>query len=584
MALAFVARPTTLPKLPDDAGVLPLRPEVRSDGRRQIASRPEDVLEPSDGTLIEKETERIVERWWISAGANLFTWRGVNLAECFSDTLRWVVRDLLKAVVIVDRSVEKHRPASLITDVSLLRGPLPAYPHLDGIGSIIQVRAKAMGLPCRFIGSEEVAAAAKRSRSALTRPYVHVSSRWARSVLRKQRILLALGPHAGQYRPIASVWEKEAGWTVVLTTDREPMRSAPRLRLFAAALGSFVNRTDRREVLGFMRRALTAAGSAVSAAALGERWHAISGALLADVQGRIQSELPDLTAAGLAFDREIERAVGVLLMETATPLAKAVVRYAGRLGIPRMVIQHGIIAAPDIYRRTEGDSVAAWGPVDAQWFRNHLSRAARVEATGCPRYDAMVLWRNRSHTGRSAEWARQRYQILFASQPFVQDRPLRSPWDRAALIRMAIEGIARLPDAELVIKWHPSEAGESVVSNQATRGRVRIARGGTATQLILEAAAVLVISSTIALEAMLLARPVLFLGPRDPESPFAPPEDGGGIRVDSADGLAAVLDGLVRDPAARAKVLEGQDEFLASHYAALDGKAAERVVSLLRSR
>ena len=93
----------------------------------------------------------------------------------------------------------------------------------------------------------------------------------------------------------------------------------------------------------------------------------------------------------------------------------------------------------------------------------------------------------------------------------------------------------------------------------------------------------LVISSTIALEAMLVGRPVVFLGPPDRDSPFHPPEDGGGIRVRTADELASVLRDLIQNPVALKKVLEGQETFLVEHYASLDGGAAERLATFLRS-
>src|SRR2546428_241965 len=190
------------------------------------------------------------------------------------------------------------------------------------------------------------------------------------------------------------------------------------------------------------------------------------------------------------------------------PLAKAVVRHGRSRRMTVTGLQHGVGAGAFSYRATEGDRIAAWGPADAIWFRAHLDRSVGVEATGNPKYDMLVRSRKTPETTPRHATSRPPWKIILASQPFVQDRPSRSPWSRAATLGMAMEGTLQVPGAQLIIKWHPAEAGK-VLSEELPRGRVRVARGGNAIPLIREAAAVLVISSTIALEAMLVGRPVV---------------------------------------------------------------------------
>src|SRR2546428_12189684 len=81
---------------------------------------------------------------------------------------------------------------------------------------------------------------------------------------------------------------------------------------------------------------------------------------------------------------------------------------------------------------------------------------------------------------------------------------------------------------------------------------------------------------------MYLRRPVVFIGPPDPDSPFHPPEQGGGCRAETAADLSSILDRLLGDPGHYNRVLDRQAAFLARFYAPLDGRAAERVVGLLR--
>jgi hypothetical protein len=284
--------------------------------------------------------------------------------------------------------------------------------------------------------------------------------------------------------------------------------------------------------------------------------------------------------AGAAFETSLGRAAGILLMETAGPLAKAFARFARRVGVRTTVLQHGILAGAFSYRQTEGDQVAAWGTADATWFRTNLTGPVRVEATGNPRYDALAG--ARPEGGRMRDAPQDMRVALFASQPFVPDRALRSPWERFEAMRMALDAVAELPQYVLVVKWHPSEGNRGELPKTTLpRERIRTVAGGDTLRLIRQSDVVLVLSSTVALEAMMFGVPVIFLGAPDLESPFHPPEDGGGLRARTSADLAGHLASLQKDSGFREAVLEGERRFLQERYAPMDGHAAERVVRLL---
>jgi hypothetical protein len=147
---------------------------------------------------------------------------------------------------------------------------------------------------------------------------------------------------------------------------------------------------------------------------------------------------------------------------------------------------------------------------------------------------------------------------------------------------MALEAARDIEHAALVIKWHPAEDPEALPPEAFATGRIfEIFRGDTFA-ILRRIQVLLAISSTVALEAMYFECPVVFLGPVDPTSPFHPPEEGGGLRAQTADELAVHLRSLLNDRGFRERVLSAQRAFLAKAYAPLDGRAAERVVRLLR--
>lgn len=286
-----------------------------------------------------------------------------------------------------------------------------------------------------------------------------------------------------------------------------------------------------------------------------------------------------MAAMACGFERGLDRAEGALVLETESPQARAFVRYARHANVPVTVLQHGILAGAFTYGRTEGDRIAAWGPADAAWFRSRIGASVLVEPTGCPRFDRLPAGR----ASRSlVDLPSDRPVVFYASQPLVQDRASRSAWDREDALRMALDAVAGLHGPLLVVKWHPSERAEPLP--EGTEGFARTVRGVDAMEVIQRSRVVLAVSSTVAFEAMLQERPVVFLGPADPTSPFHPPEDGGGRRALDSNALSTLLHALIEEGPAREAAIQGQREYLARNYAPLDGRAAERVVHLATGR
>jgi CDP-glycerol glycerophosphotransferase (TagB/SpsB family) len=169
---------------------------------------------------------------------------------------------------------------------------------------------------------------------------------------------------------------------------------------------------------------------------------------------------------------------------------------------------------------------------------------------------------------------------LFASQPFVQGRVSDSPWDRHEILR-SVATVADLAGVALVVKWHPSETPEPLPVSQPVERSIRQFHRADTLELIRKADVVMAVSSTVALEAIILDRPVIFLGPLDPDSPFHPPEDGGGLRALRGDDLSGFLGRLMADARFREETLRGQRDYLRRYYTPLDGHAADRVVDFL---
>ncbi len=575
--LAFVAHPGTVDRLPADAVLLPLSPWVRPMERSSLAPRPEALLSEEDHAVVDAQVERILEGIRSRLRTDRLRWRGVDLGECFLGDVELGLRDSVKALQVIDRSLERVRASYVVTDLPMHRGAFAPYPYLSTLGTLLRRRASRDHVPFRSLAPSGTVAV-QGSSSLLAKAYLSVATKQGLRHLREDSVLLALGPYPGFYLPVARAARAQGrGPLVVVARARQPMRADSRSGLFVLVLESFFDAADREAVDAFRRAADATlddlATSESPGSATADTWPLVAGHLRA----RFDEEWPGLAAVGLAFGRGLERARSAFVLETESPLARAFVRFARSAGIPVTVLQHGILAGAFSYSRTDADRVAAWGPSDASWFRTQAKHVLRAESTGCPRYDGIRA----GMAPPFAETPRGKTLVLYASQPFVQDRASRSPWDRADTLRMALDAAAQMRDVLLAVKWHPAETSERLPPGAATV--TKEIRQGDALGVIPRCRAVLAVSSTVAFEAMALDRPVVFLGPADPASPFHPPEDGGGRRALTSEELVGILRELLPEGDARAEALEAQREFLHRNYAPLDGHAAARIVRLAES-
>ena len=557
--LALLHSPRSLSALPAEARVLALSPRVVVEPQRRVASTPESLLPAGTAEQIEREARDLAERWWQGRSSSQFTWESVDLATCFSYGLRFVARDLLKSAALVDKLREKEQPTELVTDAPTSVLPFPSYPYLHAIGPLLRAWARKAALRFRTLPATQFRYRKSRQPSVL-RAYSALAAKSAVRRLGGNHTLAAVGAFPEFYRPVAAAWAMEQGSTAVISPSSAPIRSDAALKMFYVPVESIPDAHRRAEIREFALRTLESFPTRLP--------------FSESDPDRLEGELQSMACLGSAFERGLEKASAVLTMETHTPFSRAAVRYARRKDVPLTVLQHGVVADPASYRETETDRVAVWGPRDAEWFERNLAPSVFVEPTGNPRYDALT-----SHMAPSEGRRPSSHIVTFASAPFGHLSAADSPWDRDRLQRMVLDAIDGFPDAQLIVKRHPAEAPEPLPS---TNVRLSEVTGGDTLALIRSSSVVLSRGSTVALEAMYLDRPSIFLGPPVPESPFCPPEDGGGLRAVTSAELHDLLRRLFYDFDFRKGIVESQREYLKHSFAPLDGRASGRLVSFLR--
>jgi len=385
--------------------------------------RPEDLLTPEDAKAIEGAVGKILASWRPPATARSLTWRGVDLGACLDYELRLVVLDLAKTAALVARAAARVNAATFLTDVPPLGTPFPPYPYLAAIGNVLETVAGRHGRPFRSLAPPVAEATRSRTRR-VAQAYVSVASRQGVARLRGGRVVIAVGPHREFYLPLANAWKADRGTMIALTPTQSPIRPATKDGLFLVTPLSLVDRGERKELEGFVSAALQRSSETPLPLPPDEESTAIESALRTHIVTRLREWLPDLASIGIGFEDGLGQANGVVLMETGSPFSSAAVRYARKAGIRVTVLQHGVIAETFSYRLLDADQVAAWGELDAGWFRGQLRPGVRVEPTGSPRHDRLA---GASAGSAASGLPRDRPTVLFASQPSCREAPSALP-------------------------------------------------------------------------------------------------------------------------------------------------------------
>jgi hypothetical protein len=274
----------------------------------------------------------------------------------------------------------------------------------------------------------------------------------------------------------------------------------------------------------------------------------------------------------------------LVLDQDATPLARAAVAIARRLGIRSFVAQHGAPYGRFGFAPLAADRLLAWGETSRRRFHAWGIPAEKIIVTGSPRHDALI---HGQRDARVAVCGPQRI-VLLATLPPADDRPdlvafhLNAASHRQ-MLRMACSVLARRPGIELIVKPHPRCQDDAVFRSVVAEFPdlpSRIVRGDDQTDVLAGAACALSCGSSAGVESALRGVPAIELLPAG-SAKLLPPADWGFLGA-ARDGeqLARLLDAALASPPgsvqASARVFGNLDRSAAAKMAdvVLAGEAA----------
>lgn len=211
--------------------------------------------------------------------------------------------------------------------------------------------------------------------------------------------------------------------------------------------------------------------------------------------------------------------VVILPNDAAFPYDR-IARTLHRADVPFVLLQEGIRFVLPADEPGEGygtggaDAVAAWGPSSVEFFRRQGVPAERIHVTGSPRFD-IVAEEDWSRIGRqlAAHYDFSERVVLLVTNP-IDDQGFCTADEKKALIRTFLKGIDSWlgrTGVTLAIKLHARESEaeyRTLVAPMAHASRVRIIGHESLYGLFHAADAVLILASTVGLEALLFDMPL----------------------------------------------------------------------------
>jgi len=330
---------------------------------------------------------------------------------------------------------------------------------------------------------------------------------------------------------------------------------------------------DRRDIDRFptklLRSPVTYAGVDLGevAEAWFRRWRQRLGAVQSRQWQRIGEHLASL------------RPQGVVLDEDATPLARITVAHARRLGIPTIVVQHGVCCVRFGFAPLAADMFCVWDEASRRQLESWNVPNKRIVVTGPPRVPNLVRRKKQSDTKRI---------VLLATLPPRDDRPDAvalhlTTRTHATMLQAACAAVDELrremsDDVELVVKMHPRAPHDPQLAQTLRlfpKLRHRIVVGGSLAEVLASADCVLSCVSSAGIEAAEAGFAVVQLLPQG-SGTILPAEWYGLL------GSARTLDGL--RPLLRQAIAHGSIEVCDSNAGTKANGAAQIADLLLTPR
>lgn len=398
-------------------------------------------------------------------------------------------------------------------------------------------------------------------------------------------LVLAVGPRAAFRR--RGRWERLREWLSLGDGD------SPYVHVNRCVSWRTVGAV--REASGMMRQAYRQlSASPALQEAFSHRGVGFEDLALADLAGTLLLQIPWAVRSYEEMSEALEwaRPAVVCLYAESSGWGRAAIAACRAKDVPSVGIQHGILYPKYYSYRHDAEEADCPRPLRTSVFGD-AARRFLIEAghyppetlvvTGSPKFDELLLashsWDRGAIRGRFGVAADER--LLLVASRFQGIRETHQSIGSAfpALVR-AVEA---LPCTRLLVKPHPAEGTggyERVLREQGAERVTLLPARADLMQLLFAADALVTVESLSAVEALVLGRPVVILNM--PTNLREMVEAGVALGVASGADPRPALLAVLEDEETKRRLLEARRDYLADVASGVDGRATERLLTLVR--
>jgi glycosyltransferase involved in cell wall biosynthesis len=308
--------------------------------------------------------------------------------------------------------------------------------------------------------------------------------------------------------------------------------------------------------------------------------------------------IKDIEISKRLIDEEKPAAIG--FADEASFTNKSLLVAAHPRKIPTLVLQTGVMAANNEFLEygcadgeLEGspskrplfpDRFSIYGEVTRETMKEAgYPFADGIMVTGQPRYDILA----RADETFDREKFRSRLNIepdkklaLIASQPSTTFANMDE------LLRAVLNALKDDPQIRIVIKPKPGPSDSTDKWHQQLvaetgAGAIVLPRNSDTNEALYACDVLITGYSTVALEAMVLGKPVVTVNLTGQPDLVPYAQTGAALGVYKADNIATAVNNALYDPATRERLARGREQYLYRQFYKLDGQATKRVVELI---
>ncbi len=293
----------------------------------------------------------------------------------------------------------------------------------------------------------------------------------------------------------------------------------------------------------------------------------------------LEDEMAMIIASLPAMHEEFEQIQPdlVLLHVDNHPPYQVYAQIAQNRNIPVMMFQHGLDCEHYILDNAYADYIAVWGESRKKRYESFSEHPAVIRVTGNPHFENYSLAEN--HKQHDLIWVTRPHSSIKCYSPY------RFPTEASDIMEALLRFMEANPERELIVRPHPFadvELLKSLANNSPSADRITFDRDSSIRDLIGGATLVLSEDSTVALEAMLLGKPLVHVHFANNKPVLKIEEYAAGYLAKNDSELNSLLVQQVKDPHTFNEDLrEGQKRFIKDHAGPQDGKSLERITDFV---